>query len=103
MKISHHQALSMILHHGQTLFGVKFVKEDGSIRAMSCKRHASNKAEEVNKTGRKQGRGRNFDPYKIKVWDMNKQTEDGKGAFRTINVRTLLELSIDGETFEIAN
>jgi hypothetical protein len=97
--ISHTHALKMIKTHGQTVFGVKFIKTDKSIRSMACKLHATNKAEEANQTGFHPSP--NHDPYKVKVWDMNKPVEDGKGAFRTINVRRLFELSINGETFEV--
>lgn len=101
MKISTHQALQLVKIHGHTVFGVKFVKADGSIRTMACKLHAHNKAVEANKTGRKQGP--NSDPYMVKVWDMNKSGENGKGAFRTVNFHNLLELTISNQTFEIAN
>ena len=97
--LSHSQALAIINDHGHTLFGVKFIKSDGTVRSMTCKLHAFNKAIEANKTGRRQKP--NSDKYKVKVFDMNASTDDGKGDFRTINVRTLFELSINGETYAV--
>jgi hypothetical protein len=101
MKISSQQALQLVNVHGHTVFGVKFVKADGTIRAMACRLHASQKAVEKNKTGRKQSP--NSDPYMVKVWDMNKPDENGKGAFRTVNFNNLLEITISNRTFEVAN
>jgi len=98
------EALKMIQDQDGRVFGVEFEKKDGSIRPMSCRRHAATKAVEKNKTGRKQGPNQN--PYMVKVWDMNKvedpdNPEASKGAFRTINVETLNHLSINGVKFLI--
>ncbi len=101
LTITSEQALRLIKQHGQTLFGVKFIKENGELRSMSCKLHATQKAIEANKTGRRQTPNRN--QYMIKVWDMNKVGENSKGAFRTINVRSLFELSIDGIFYKVEN
>lgn len=101
MKISSQQALQLVQIHGHTVFGVKYVKADGSIRAMSCRLHAAKQAVKANKTGRKQSP--NSDPYMVKVWDMNKLGENGKGAFRTVNFHNLLELTISNKTWEVAN
>lgn len=99
------EALEMIQDQDGRVFGVEFIKKtDGSLRKMSCRRHAVDKAIEKNKTGRKQGP--NADPYMVKVWDMNKvedpeNPEASKGAFRTINVHTLQTLSINGVKFQV--
>lgn len=101
MKISSHQALQLIRIHGHTVFGVKFHKADGELRSMACRLHAAKQAVKANKTGRKQAP--NQDPYMVKVWDMNVKGADNKGAFRTVNVRNLTELTISNQTWEVAN
>lgn len=95
MKLNHSQVLFMIQNHGQSIFGVKFIKSDFTVRSMSCKLHAHNKAIEANKTGRHQSP--NKDEYMIRVFDMIKK------EFRTINVRTIFEFSINGETYKVEN
>ena len=100
--ITHRQALQMIRLHGGTIFGVKYFKKDGELRTMACKLHASKRAEAANKTGRKQGP--NKDPFMVKVLDMNAKDRDGNpGAFRTINVATLIELKIGQTEFKVGN
>lgn len=93
MIITHSKALEIIREHGQRFFSVRFIKQDGTARNMTCKLHAHNKAVEANQTGRKQSK--NKDLTKVRVFDMVKK------SFRTINVGTLTNLKIDGIEYEI--
>jgi hypothetical protein len=99
MIINKEKALNLIQKHGETIFGVKFIKENGELRSMSCRLHATNKAIEANRTGRKNSPNR--DRFKVRVYDMGIKTEEGQGAFRTISVDRLLSLTIAGENYRI--
>lgn len=69
-----------------TIFSVKFIKKDGSERKMNCRLNV--------KKGVK-GVGMAYDPIEkglLPVFDME------KGGFRMINLNTILELKIKGES-----
>jgi len=69
-----------------TIFSVKFIKKDGSERKMNCRLNV--------KKGVK-GVGMAYDPIEkglLPVYDME------KGGFRMINLNTILELKIKGES-----
>ena len=76
-------------YRGGHIFGVEFVKKDGSIRKMSC-RHGVHKGVK--------GVGLKYDPLAkglISVFDVN---SDG---FRMINADTLRCVNIDGFRFQL--
>lgn len=89
------------------LFGVTFIKIDGSERKMTCRFGASNVAEEVNKTGQKVPYSQLQNEMRsgsFRVLDVNKLDEDQRpkpGAFRKINIKTLIELRTNGKTYQV--
>ena len=100
MVISKQVALLKIKNAGSSIFGVEFTKADGTLRKMGCRLHCSTKAIEANQTGRRNAP--NKDAYKVKVYDMGVETENGQGAFRTIPVDSLHVLRIGGEVFDVS-
>lgn len=71
------------------IFKARFIKKDGTERAMVCRRGVRK-----NLTGK----GMNHDPAKhlnLVVYDMQKQ------AYRMVSCSRLLELTVAGETFEV--
>jgi hypothetical protein len=68
------------------IFTATFIKKDGSVRVMNCRRGV--------KKGVK-GVGMSYDPYQknlLPVYDMQ------KGAFRMINISTIQELKSNKQT-----
>lgn len=90
MKITKEQAKEMIFASKGKIFTATFVKKDGTIREMTCRREV--------KKGVK-GVGLAYDPAKfelIPVFDMKKE------GFRMIQAKTITNLNINGEKFEVA-
>jgi hypothetical protein len=79
---------------GKRFFGVKFIKKtDNSIRTMLCKIGVKN----WNGQSQIKGGGLKYNPESkglLPVWDVN------KGAYRMVNINTLLELRFKGKTFK---
>lgn len=68
------------------IFTATFVKKDGSVRVMNCRRGVTKGVKGV---------GMSYDPYEknlLPVYDMQ------KGAFRMININTITELKGNGQT-----
>jgi hypothetical protein len=89
MKITRRKAVSLINKSGGKIFTVEFVKKDGELRKMNCRREV--------KKGVK-GIGMSYDPEEyslITVYDLQ------KAEFRMINKKTLHSLSIGGKHYSI--
>ena len=79
------QTLETIQKAENTIFSVKFLKKDGSVRKMVAR---LNVKKGVN------GKGMAYNPIEkglLPVFDMEKQ------GFRMINLKTILDLKIKGE------
>jgi hypothetical protein len=91
-KINQVQAMGTIISKKDgKFFGVKFIKKDGTIRKMSCKRVVK---KEIN------GKGMSYNPLErglIPVYDLNKK------GYRTINLATIIELNMDGINYDVIN
>jgi hypothetical protein len=73
---------------GGRIFSATFEKKDGSIRTINCRREV--------KKGVK-GVGMSFDPMSkglLVVYDMHRK------GFRMINLKTLIEAKVNGETIK---
>jgi hypothetical protein len=95
MKITLEQAIEKINAAGHHTFGVVFRKKNHELRTMSCRRKVTKGVT---------GKGLKFDPAArnlMPVYDMNVPTDDGKGAFRMINLATLQSLTTNGESYEV--
>ena len=95
MKITKFQVMEKIAEAQSHTFGAVFTKKDGSERKMSCRRGVRKGVSGV---------GMKFDPISkglLPVYDMNVQTEDGKGAFRMLNLNTLKTLTINKKVYEV--
>jgi len=87
--ITKEEAKEMIFKTEGKIFGVSFIKKDGTFRAMNCRRGV--------KKGVK-GVGMGYDPAKfnlIPVYDMN-------NGFRMINASTIQDITIKGDKYEVA-
>jgi hypothetical protein len=83
------QAKKAIFDTKGKIFNVKFIKKDGTLRSMTCRRGVSKDVKGV---------GMSYDPQKfnlIGVYDMQK-------GFRMINASTIQEVTINGKTHEVA-
>lgn len=88
--IERSKALEFIEHLGGTIFTATFLKKDGSIRKMVCRRHVTKGVK---------GTGINYaetpdKPY-ITVYDMQKRD------FRNVNLATLLSIKTHGVTLPV--
>ena len=89
--ITTEQAKKIILNNDDKIFGVSFIKKDGTHRLMTARLEV--------KKGVK-GVGLNFDPAQhnlITVFDMR------KGAFRMINCNNLVSLSANKQKYLISD
>jgi len=86
---------------GGKMFAVRFTKKDGSIREMTCRLGVK---KGVTGRGRK---GWVKDTVKgyglLGVYDMNKEGEIAgkKGAFRMINLKTLINIKVSGKEYVV--
>ena len=70
------------------IFSATFVKKDGTLRTMNCRRGVSKGVS---------GKGMSFDPLSkglLTVFDMQKK------SFRMINLNTLIEAKVNGKTIK---
>ena len=70
------------------IFSAIFLKKDGTVRHMKCRLNVS---KGVN------GKGMSYNPIEkglLPVYDMD------KNAFRMINMKTIMSLKVNGETYE---
>ena len=91
------EAVERIRDAGGRLFSVVFTKKDGSERSMVCRRSVKKGVT---------GKGLKFDPSArglLPVFDMNKPTPDGQGAFRMITLDGLRRLRVNGQTFKVVH
>lgn len=78
----------MISNIGGRLFSVKFIKKDNTLREMVCR---------TGVTKHLQGGELAYDPVEkglLPVFDMQKQD------YRMINLNTIVEIKVDGETYK---
>ena len=95
-KIGKVKALEMIRNSSGKVFGVTFVKKDGTIRKMTAR---------LNVRRNIKGVGMNYNPRElglITAFDMGIK-EDGeiRGGYRMININTLMTLSIGGNDYKV--
>jgi len=87
--ISKEQAKSLIENNNSEIFKVTFVKKDGTIRDMVCRRGV---------TSHLKGGVLKYDPKAlgyVVVFDMAKED------YRMINLNTLISVNMGGQKFEI--
>lgn len=87
--ISKEQAKSLIENNNNEIFKVTFVKKDGTIRDMVCRRGV---------TSHLKGGVLKYDPKAlgyVVVFDMAKED------YRMINLNTLISVNMGGQKFEI--
>ncbi len=79
-----------IPYEESAIFSVVFVKKNGDVRKMVCRRGVRSRLRggELGYDAKSKGL--------LPVFDMNKPTEDGQGAYRMINCETLQELRFKG-------
>ena len=94
VKIGKVKALELIKNSDGKVFGVKFTKKDGSLREMSARLKVKKNIKGV---------GMRFDPKElgyVTAFDMNADDKRGrKGDYRLININTLRELTVSGQTY----
>lgn len=89
MKITKKEALKKIRQSNGKLFGVTFIKKNGSLRDMNCRLGVQKGVKGV---------GMSYNPSEynlICVFDVKKD------SFRMINLKTITRLSISGQTYEV--
>lgn len=101
LNITRYQALRKIVGAKKSIIGVRFVKVDGSMRVMAVRRNTLVKvkgdaASETAKAARVT-RKKNH-PYLVSVLELRK----GISQWRTLNLRTLKTVRVDGETYKVA-
>jgi hypothetical protein len=82
-------AAQLILESHGRIFGVTFVKKDGSIRDMRCR---------LGVTKDLKGKGLSFDPSQydlLPVYDMDKK------SYRMIRLNTIQELRFDSNRYKV--
>jgi len=82
-------AKEMIYNTKGKIFSVNFIKKDGSVRKMNCRRNVKKGVT---------GAGMAYDPKAynlIPVFDMANE------GFRMINASTIQELKVEGKTYKI--
>lgn len=99
--ISRRQAMRKILAARKSIIGVGFVKADGSKRFMAVRREtligvkgdaASPSAKQARRSRKKNN------PHLISVLELKK----GVAQWRTVNLRTLFTIRVNGERFSVA-
>lgn len=82
-----------IPYEESAIFSVVFIKKNGEVRKMVCRRGVRSKLRggELGYNAREKSL--------LPVFDMNKPTDDGRGAYRMINCETLQELRFKGLIF----
>lgn len=89
MKISKQKAISLIAQTNGQIFGVTFMKKDGTVRDMNCrlgvKKHLK-------------GGKLNYDPAD---YDLMTVFDIQKKEYRSIALNTLMTVSVGGEKFKI--
>jgi len=94
MKISKATAKDMIKGSKGKFVSVRFVKKDGDIRNLNG-RVGVHKSKHAPLTG--QGLAYNPDDYGlVGIFDAQKK------AYRMVNINTLSQLKVDGETYEVS-
>lgn len=88
-KIDTTNAVKLIRSTKGKIFTVSFVKKDGTLRKMNCR---------LGVTKHLKGGELAFDP---KEYDLIPVFDLQKNAYRMINVETLVEVSVNGESFEV--
>lgn len=91
--ISEKEAVDLIRSTNGKVFGVSFVKKDGSTRHMNARLNV-----EKYKKGGKLG----YDPSKhdlIPVWDA--QHKDKANAYRMINIKTITSVRVGGKKYVV--
>jgi len=89
MKVTVDKAKDMIIATNGKVFGVTFIKKDGSRREMSCR---------LGVKSHLAGGELKYDPFErglIPVYDMNK-------GYRMVNLNTLQRISINGQTYNVS-
>ena len=96
VKIGKVKALELIKNSDGKVFGVKFLKKDGSVREMSARLKVKKNIKGV---------GMKFAPEElgyVTAFDMNASDKrGGTGDYRLININTLRELTISGQTYRV--
>ena len=96
VKIGKVKALELIKNSDGKVFGVKFTKKDGSLREMCARLKVKKNIKGV---------GMRFDPKElgyVTAFDMNADDKSGgTGDYRLININTLRELTISGQTYRV--
>ena len=96
VKIGKVKALELIKNSDGKVFGVKFLKKDGSVRTMCARLKVKKNIKGV---------GMKFDPKElgyVTAFDMNANDKrGGKGDYRLININTLKHLSLEGREYEV--
>jgi hypothetical protein len=92
MKITSEQAVKILseMKSSNMIFGVEFIKKDGSVRKMNCR---------FNVKSHLKGGELAYDPSEydlMTVFDMDKKN------YRMINLETIQSLSIKGEEFKVS-
>ena len=108
MNIKREDVRKLVDGFGSQIFSALFFKQDGTLRDMSCRLHVKknlsdlafhNPSDERSSSWRKE---QDEEHDLITVYDMNKVVGDNvKGAYRRINIDTLVEIRHGGIVYKI--
>lgn len=84
---------------GHNIFGVTFVKADGSIRRMTARLHVANPKNQPAPQGIVDRAAQDAESGTMTVYDMNKRINGKQGAYRRFRLESVKEVQISGEKF----
>jgi len=91
-------AIGILQNVGNEMFYIEFIKRTtGELRKMTCRRHVK---KGVTGAGRK-GWDKSSSDGLLTVYDMNKKTADKRGAFRMINLDSIVRFKVKGQEYRV--
>lgn len=99
-EISYRSALRLILKAGGKIMSARFVKEDGTIRDMTFRRNVATQVKNNPDNAKNDSRKRVKRGSLITVVEMD---GDQERKWKTINLQTLREIRVNGESFKIGS
>ena len=108
MVIKRENVRKLVDGFGAEIFSALFFKKDGSVRTMACRLHVKKNLSDLAYSNPSDARSSNWrkdedaEHNLITVYDMNKIVGDNvKGAYRRINIDTLVEIRHGGIVYHI--
>ena len=109
--IKREQVRNLLKDFNGEIFGALFFKKDGSLRDMICRLHVQKDLSELGWIKPEDERSSNWRKEQdeehelITVYDMNKIIDDKitKGAYRRINLETLVEIRHGGVVYKVVD